>query len=69
MNRTYLYLIIFLVLGGATYWMVTESQKDEKTSLLGADRKFKVENPKQIQKIFIADRKEHITTLERSGDH
>lgn len=69
MNRTYLYLIIFLVLGGATFWMVTESQKDEKTSLLGADRRFKVDDPEQIQKIFIADRKGHITTLERSGDH
>lgn len=69
MNRTFLYLIIFLVLGGATFWMLTKSSEDEKTSLLGADRKFKVEQPEEIQKIFIADRKGNNTTLEREGDH
>ena len=52
MNKTLLYLIIFLLLGGATYWMVTQSEKDEKTSQLGDDRKFKVENPEEIHKIF-----------------
>jgi hypothetical protein len=68
MNRTFLYLIIFVVLGGATWWMLSESEKDEKTSLLGADRKFKIEQPETIQKIFIADRKGNNTTLVRQGN-
>lgn len=68
MNRTFLYLIIFLLLGGATLWMLTQSKKDEKTTLLGADRKFKIENPETIQRIFIADRQGNNTTLERQGD-
>ncbi len=67
MNRTFLYLIIFLALGGATWWMLSESEKDEKTSLLGADRKFKIEQPETIQKIFIADRTGNNTTLVRKG--
>lgn len=69
MNKTLIYLIVFLVLGGATVWMVMESKEDEKTSLLGEDRKFAVKDAETIHKIFIADRFENNTTLERKGDH
>lgn len=64
MKRTILFLIIFLILGSFTTWYVL-SKPDEKTSLAGADRRFKVENTEEIYKIFIADRDGAKTTLER----
>jgi hypothetical protein len=69
MNKTLIYLIVFLVLGGLAAWMLMEGEKDEKTSLLGEDRKFAVEDAEEIYKIFIADRNKNKTTLERNGDH
>ncbi|MCB9341460.1 MAG: DUF4340 domain-containing protein [Lewinellaceae bacterium] len=67
MKKNYLLLAIFLVLGAGTAWYLIGSSKDEKTTL-GWDRKFKVENQEEIQKIFIAKRNGVTTTLEREGD-
>jgi hypothetical protein len=66
MKRTTLFLILFSLLGSATAWYVL-SKPDDKTSLAGADRRFKVENTDEIYKIFIADRKGEQTTLERKA--
>lgn len=66
MKRTTLFLIIFLLLGSATVWYLM-SKPDDKTTLAGADRRFKVENTDDIYKIFIADRKGIETTLERKN--
>lgn len=68
MKRTTLFLIIFLLLGSATTWYIL-SKPDEKTSLAGADRRFKVENTEEIYKIFIADRDGAKTTLERKDGY
>lgn len=67
MNRTYLLLLIFLVLAGVTGWYFYQGQPD-KSSLLHEERTFKV-NPEEIGKIFLADRAGAQTTLERNGDH
>ncbi len=66
MKKNYWLLLIFIVLGSATTWYVLTQNKGETTTL-GWDRKFKVENPEEIHKIFIAKRTGETTTLERSG--
>ena len=68
MKRTTLFLIIFLLLGAAATWYLL-SKPDEKTSLAGADRRFKVENTDDIYKIFLADRRGAKTTLERKDGY
>ena len=67
MNRILVLLLAVLILGGVA-WYFYEPEETLNTSL-GADRRFKIETPEQIGKIFIADRKGNQTTLERSGDH
>ncbi|MCB0633257.1 MAG: DUF4340 domain-containing protein [Saprospiraceae bacterium] len=67
MNRTIILLIVFLVLAGFTGWYFYGGTPD-KTSLLKAERTFKVD-PEDIGKIFIADREGTQTTLERRKDH
>ncbi|MCB0599189.1 MAG: DUF4340 domain-containing protein [Lewinellaceae bacterium] len=64
MNRTVVLLIAFLLLGGGVFWYLSQGG-DEKTTLAGADRAFKVEDIEQVHKIFIADRRGERTTLER----
>ncbi len=68
MKKNYWLLLIFIVLGSATAWYVLTQNKGETTTL-GWDRKFRVENPEEIQKIFIAKRTGETTTLERQGKH
>lgn len=67
MGRTIILLILFLLLGGGTLWYLSGDRADRRTSLLGADRDFAVENVESIQKIFLADRNGENTTLERKG--
>lgn len=67
MKRTYILLVIFLLLGGLTTWYFYRDAPD-KSSLLKEERTFKVD-PAVIGKIFIADRYGQQTTLERNGDH
>lgn len=66
MKRTTLFIILFLLLGGATTWYLL-SKPPRNTSQLGADRRFKIENTDEIYKIFIADRRGTRTTLERKA--
>lgn len=68
MNRTILFLIFFAILGGGTLWYFSQ-QEEDKTSLIGADRDFRVENTGEVYKIFIADRRGERTTLERKAGH
>lgn len=67
MNRTYLLVIVFFILGGATAWYLRSSDA-ARTTLAGWDRDFKVENTGEIHKIFLADRKGETITLERNSD-
>jgi hypothetical protein len=66
-NKKWL-IAIFVLLGSATLLYFLTKGKGE-TSTLGWDRKFKIENRDDIQKIFIAQRNGETTTLERSGNH
>ncbi len=68
MKRNFWLILIFLVLGGTTAWYLFFKAKKEKTTL-GWERNFKVENPGDIYKIFIANRNGQTTHLERRGDH
>ncbi len=66
MKKNYLLLAIFLLLGSGTAWYLLSKNKGE-TSTLGWDRKFAVENPEDIHKIFLAKRNGVTTTFEREG--
>lgn len=65
MNRTYILLIIFLLLGGVTAWYFLQGTPNKSTLLL-EERTFKVD-PEEVGKIFLADRFGNQTTLERSN--
>jgi hypothetical protein len=70
MNRTIWLVLIFIFLGGATYFFSQKKEKTAKSTVLGWDRQFKVENEEDIHKIFIATRTgEAPATLVRNGDH
>lgn len=68
MKRTLWMLVAFLVLGAGVLWYLY-GQGDKKTTLAGLDRQFAVKDTAAIYKIFIADRKNSRTTLERKGNH
>ncbi|MEK7257317.1 MAG: DUF4340 domain-containing protein [Bacteroidota bacterium] len=66
MKKNLWLLLLFLVLGGGTAWYLLGKSKQKST--LGWDRMFKVENPDDIHKIFLAKRTTgETTTLERQG--
>ncbi len=69
MKKNYWLLLIFLLLGGLTTWYLMGGKSDTTSSNFGWDRDFKVKDPHEIQKIFIAKRDGVTTTLERQGDH
>ncbi len=66
MKKTLTLLILFLVIGGFTYYLTTK--KDTKTTLLTEARNFAVADIDQVHKIFIADRNGKNITLERKVD-
>jgi hypothetical protein len=68
MKRTIVLLIVFLLLGGATIYFLSNRQ-DRPNTLSSWDREFAVEDVSEIHKIFLADRKGRQTTLERRDDH
>ena len=65
--KTAILLAVVVVLGGITWWYLR--QGDAKSTLLGADRQFAVKNTDEIYKIFIVDRQENKTTLERKDGY
>ena len=67
MKRTITLLLLFLLLGGGAWYMMNY-QDQQSTVSNSADGNFKVENEKDIYKIFIAERNGKTTTLERNGD-
>jgi hypothetical protein len=69
MKKNYWLIIIFLLLGGLTTWYLMDGKNETSSSNFGWDRDFKVEDPGEIQKIFIAKRDGTTTTLERRRDH
>lgn len=71
MKNTLILFVIFVLLGGGTAWYLHkgDSPQQAKTTLVGADRKFAVEDTEQVYKIFLSDRTDNVnTTLTRKGD-
>ncbi len=66
MNRTLLLVALFLVLGGAVWYALSNKKKQAGTHV-SWDMDFAVKNTEEIGKIFIADRKGGTATLERKG--
>lgn len=69
MKKTLLLLAAFVIFGGGAFWLMNENKDDKKTSLLGEDRKFAIEDVSTIHKIFIVDHQNNRTTLVRNGNH
>ncbi len=67
MNNNRILLVIFILLGTASAWYLYRNLQGSDTAL-GWDRKFKVENPEEIGKIFLAKRTGETTTIERNGN-
>lgn len=67
MNKNRILFLTFLLLGSATAWYFL-ARDGKETSTLGWDRKFKVENPDDIGKIFISKRTGETNTFTRSGE-
>lgn len=67
MNKNRILLLIFVLLGCATTWYLLTRDSGE-VSTLGWDRKFKVENPDDIGKIFISKRTGETNTFTRSAE-
>ena len=63
MKKTLILLILFLAIGGATFFLTTK--KDTKTTILTEERNFAVADIESVYKIFIADRNGKNITLER----
>ncbi len=68
MKNTLLLFIAFLLLGGGTYWLLQKNKETGNSSILPAERNFAVKNTEDIGKIFIVDRSNNKTLLERRGD-
>jgi len=66
-RTTKILAVLFILLAGtASIYFIWGGGANSKLS--GWDRDFRVENTESIQKIFLADRRGNLTTLERSGD-
>lgn len=66
MRRTVIFILLFVVLGGAAWWL---TQNDEAVSVgtIDADRKFRVEKADLVYKIIIDDVHGNHTKLTRNG--
>ena len=60
-------LIAVAVLGGGAYFLTNQQQEGPVTSVVGADRDFAVDR-ELVHKIFIADRRQNRTMLERNSN-
>ncbi|MFN0215575.1 MAG: hypothetical protein ACKVT2_15060, partial [Saprospiraceae bacterium] len=67
MNKTLLLVALFLVLGGAAWYALSIKKKQSGTHVAW-DMDFAVKYPKNIGKVFIADRKGGTATLEKNGN-
>ena len=67
MKRTWLLLILFLALGGASAWYLWR-QDNSQMSRLRQERDFAVPDTDDIHKIFLAHRDGEMVTLTRQGN-
>lgn len=69
MKRLLILLLLFLFLGGATFWYLnSDSEMESKMTVLQSERDFAVP-AEEVHKIFIADREGEKTTLERRNGY
>ena len=68
MKNILLLFVAFLILGAGTYWLLENNKKTGNASILPAERDFAVKNVADIGKIFLVDRSNNQTVLERIGD-
>lgn len=67
MNRTWLLVALFLLLGAGAFYAL-RYKKSQTGTHVSWDMDFAIKNPQEITKIFIADRKGQKATLEKQGD-
>jgi hypothetical protein len=67
MRRTLVLAVLFLILGAGAWYAYAAKQK-QKGTLVRWDMDFKVDDPDEIGKIFIANRKGESATIERKKD-
>ncbi len=67
MKKTLILLILFLAIGGATFFLT--KKEDTKTTILTEERNFAVADIESVYKIFIADRNGKNITLERKKNY
>jgi len=60
-------LLVLLILGGAAYFFLTK--EDKNTANKNEDWIMHIEDPSQVERVFIADRKGGIADIKREGDH
>ena len=68
MNRTWILLGAFVLLGVGTFAALSGEEKETISTVAGADRLFAVEDGELIKKVFIADREGNKTNLVRQED-
>jgi len=68
MKRTLLLATLFMILGGGA-WYATQRNKTRSSGLEAPEMQFSVDNPDDIYKIFIADRKGKTATVERKDGY
>lgn len=68
MRNTFILLVLFLLLGGGTYWFLNHNKEQAPTSMVGQDRLFRVKDIDKVTKVFIADRTGKTSTLTRKNE-
>jgi len=66
MKKISLYLVIILILGAATAWLVTSNRTK---TLEGEDQHFTLENTDRLHKIYLVDKDENEVVLEKQNGH
>lgn len=67
MNRTLLLLLAVLLLGGATWYIMSNQDEGATVGSRSNDRQFAYPDFEDVDRIFIADRKDHKVNLTRGG--
>lgn len=67
MNRTLLLLLAVVVLGGVAWFALSQQEEGSSVSLAENDRQFAYPDFEDVDRIFIADRRDHQVTLTRGG--
>lgn len=67
MNRTNILIIIVIILGGITGFVISTQGDEARVSDRSNDRQFAYPDFEDVERIFIADRRDHQVNLTRGG--